>query len=111
MHAKHLIHYGIQAAIVEKVRERRMTDDKKIFFAGDTTESVAARYMGKRVAKWFTEPDTNGDNYYCGSVTKIFNGEAEKGVETVLFHIVFDDGDGEDVEIEELDGMFLCFSF
>jgi len=109
MHAKHLIHYGIQAAVMEKVREKRREDDIEIFLAGDTTERVAGRYMGKRVAKWFKEPDKNGDNIYRGSVTKIFKGETGDNVETVLFHIDFDDGDGEDVEIDELDELLKYF--
>lgn len=105
--SKYVIHYGIQAALMDRVREKWNVEDKERFLKGEDKEKedVNQLYVGRRVAKWFKDADANGSHYYKGTISKVFKGEVKKGEHTVLFHIEFDDGDEEDAEIEELDGM------
>ena len=104
--SKYVIHYGIQAALMDRVRERWNVQDKERFLKGEdeAKEDVNQIYVGKRVAKWFKDVDASGSHYFKGTITKVFRGIVGKGDDTVLFHIEFDDGDEEDAEIEELDG-------
>lgn len=104
--SKYVIHYGIQAALMDRVRERWNVQDKERFLKGEDEgkADVNQIYVGKRVAKWFKDVDAKGSHYFKGTITKVFRGIVGKGDDTVLFHIEFDDGDEEDAEIEELDG-------
>ena len=104
--SKYVIHYGIQAALMDRIREKWNVEDKERFLKGEDKEKedVNQLYVGRRVAKWFKNADANGSHYFKGTISKVFKGEGDKGEHTVLFHIEFDDGDEEDAEIEELDG-------
>jgi pantothenate kinase type III len=106
--SKYVIHYGIQAALMDRVRDRWNLEDKERFLNGEDKEKkdVNQLYVSKRVAKWFKDADANGSHYYRGTITKVFEGLGGKGTPTILFHIEFDDGDEEDAEIEELDGAY-----
>ncbi len=60
-------------------------------------------HLGKRVAKVFElVPDKDGDCTYRGEVKMVIQYEGE-----VLFYILYDDGDDEEVSIDELSGEFL----
>jgi len=109
--SKYVIHYGIQAALMDRVRERWNVQDKERFLKGEDEgkADVNQIYVGKRVAKWFKDVDAKGSHYFKGTITKVFRGIVGKGDDTVLFHIEFDDGDEEDAEIEELDELLKTY--
>ena len=95
--AKHLIHYGIQDAVMKQAQDHLEKDA----FGGRSVDEHCTRFLNKRVAKWFEQEDSNGDHYFRGSVQSVETVH-EDNLDTTYFHILFDDGDEEDVEGEEL---------
>ena len=87
---KHLIHYGIAAVLIAQVKLRL----DKTTFCKTNDES----HVGQRVAKVFDIEADDGDNIYRGTVRKVI--EVEGGGKE--FRIQYDDGDSEDVTMEDL---------
>ena len=97
-HSKHLIHYGIASVLALQVDLRKKNDAIK--------KNPNATHVGKRIAKHFEVEADDGDNIFRGKVVKVIPGDG--GVDD--FHIQYDDGDKEDVSLDELMGKWLfCF--
>ena len=85
---KHLIHYGIACVLSTQNRLRKRE------------RLPHQEYIGKRVAKHFEVEDDDGDNIFRGKVVAVI--EIEGGDPD--FRIQYDDGDREDVAMDELLG-------
>ena len=60
--------------------------------------SLQARYEGARVRKLFD------DEYYEGTIDEVW---AEEGSAEIIVHVVFDDGDQEDLDLSEIDALLI----
>lgn len=85
---KHLVHYGIGKFLANQKETTLSADDQM-------RESL----KGIRVAKEFPVPDYDGDSTYRGSVISIKVGAS---LIDDLFMIRYDDGDEEQLELNEL---------
>jgi pantothenate kinase type III len=90
--SKHLIHYGIACVLLTQYS--RLRKGKKLPSYGE--------HIGKRVAKYFNVEADDGDNIFRGNVVAVIEVEGEDPD----FRIKYDDGDSEDVTIDELAGEF-----
>jgi len=99
---KYLIHMGVTKVIMDEYVKRE----------AETSEIQAKRdeLIGLRVARNFpNRPDVDGDTVYRGTVFAVDSGEPVDGaqysikdLDNDLFLIMFDDGDKEDLSIQEL---------
>ena len=85
---KHLIHYGIACVLSTQTRLRKR---KRL---------PHQEYVGKRVAKHFEVEADDYDNIFRGKVAAVIGVEGEDPD----FRIQYDDGDREDVAMDELLG-------
>ena len=97
---KHLSAYGIGNLIQSKT---------SLLTEPTPDEKLRDMVTGQRVAKKFEVPDLDGDLIYRGSVIQVLAGK--NGVDTDLFSIRYDDGDGEELSLVEVYGTFIqCVS-
>jgi pantothenate kinase type III len=89
--SKHLIHYGVASVLSTQYRLRK---SKRLPYM---------EYIGKRVAKHFEVEADDGDNIFRGKVAAVIEVEGEDPD----FRINYDDGDSEDVAIDELLGKYV----
>lgn len=111
---KYLIHMGITKVIMDEYVKRETVASE--------IQTIRDELIGLRVARNFpNRPDVDGDTVYRGTVFAVDPGEPEDGaqhsikdLENDLFLIMFDDGDKEDLSVQELYGTFglssLCVS-
>jgi pantothenate kinase type III len=92
--SKHLMHYGVACALLSQnsLRKRKRLPREE--------------YIGKRVAKHFEVEADDGDNIFRGIVARVIEFEGEDPD----FRIQYDDGDSEDVAMDELLGEYLPLS-
>ena len=95
-HQKHLIHYGISAALMKQIRINRENVKKQ-----KKEVQPLKKYLGVRVAKKFNVADSDGEKNFRGSVVGIHMTKEKEEV----FCIRYDDDDKEDVSLKELKGM------
>lgn len=102
--SKHLIHYGI-ACVLSKQSKLSKQQHKELKIQETLQDNAETRkldvlidYVKKRVAKRFNVETDDGDKIFRGNVIEVIeipDAESE-------FRIKYDDGDGEDVTMEEL---------
>ena len=97
MHAKHLIHYGISAALMRQVRARRKAVDVR---KGVAEAKINGKVLGQRLAKKFDVPDSDGELIYRGEVTGIERVEGDNDI----YLVTYDDGDKESISAGQLEG-------
>lgn len=119
--SKHLLHYGIAAALVERVRLRRNHKKFEAAALAVTAQaaSSAATFVGQRIAKAFDDENEGGCEVHRGAVMEVIspaaaaakNGGGEDGEEEagVRFRIRYDDGDAEEATLGDLYEMMNCF--
>lgn len=93
METKHLSAYGIGNLIQTKMSALPPQAEE---------EKLRTLLVGQRVAKKFEVPDLDGDLVYRGSIVQVLAGK--EGVESDLFTVRYDDGDGEELALSELYG-------
>ena len=95
MKHKHLIHQSVRFLLLEKkesMKEQSQTQD----------EQLRQEILGQRVAKEFqNQVNKDGDPIYRGSIISIERGDE---IDDDLYHVLFDDGDREDLSTVEIFG-------
>lgn len=108
--SKHLIHYGIACVLSKQstLSKQRIELTKSKTLQNNMEQLIGGpkEYVGKRVAKQFKVETDDGDNIFRGKVAKIFEVDGKDPD----FHIQYDDGDSEDVAMDELLGMFKMYA-
>eukprot|EP00594_Rhizosolenia_setigera_P012803 CAMPEP_0178973692 /NCGR_PEP_ID=MMETSP0789-20121207/21894_1 /TAXON_ID=3005 /ORGANISM="Rhizosolenia setigera, Strain CCMP 1694" /LENGTH=452 /DNA_ID=CAMNT_0020661647 /DNA_START=530 /DNA_END=1888 /DNA_ORIENTATION=- len=104
---KHLIHEGIAALLVDKVNERILQVQKQLKKIEVNSENFNAKIVGQRVAKNFNKPNkTRNQDHYFRGVVKEYDSDKEDGN---YYKIEYNDGDEEDVTLEELKELIVNF--
>ena len=94
---KHMVHYGITAVLKKKVT----------IMDQDPNREMDIVLIGQRVAKTFPQADSDGEFTYRGAVSAVSRDEVSR---EALYFVRYDDGDGEDLNAEDLYGKsLLCF--
>lgn len=107
-HQKHLVHYGIAAAIMKQFGIQNTELEENInFVSRDEQAEENKNLLHSRVAKMFEQEDSTGDKYYRGTVSSIEYNNPITGVK--IFKIRYDDRDTESVYKEELEEMIKTF--
>ena len=119
--------FPLKETKVKKMKEGTEDDDKPLFFEGkvysyndnDDTYEVEFKEIpaetwnegqvqwgirlyetiGSRIAKWFCEEDGDDEKLFHGRVVNI--GKDDEGSGSLLFRIVYEDGDEEDLNEDE----------
>ena len=110
-HCNGLIHFGISWVL----RKKSSRDHEKPFIAKSGASSAkkakvtAETYkslVGKKIAKEFEIPDEDGENIYRGQILDYYLYDNDGG-QVAYFHVVYADGDEEDIDYNEAKGTFM----
>lgn len=104
-HQKHLVHYGMSAALMKQINLRKENKTQKPMINSD-----AMSHLGKRVAKRFSQPDKEGDFIFRGSVVGFQKDTNKNGVDPKEYLIRYDDDDKEHVSLGKLLGMYTNYT-
>mmetsp|Transcript_2213 Transcript_2213/g.6324 ORF Transcript_2213/g.6324 Transcript_2213/m.6324 type:complete len:734 (+) Transcript_2213:144-2345(+) len=95
---KHIGHYGVGALLQDRKNELgELTPD----------ELLRSQVIGQRVAKYFDVPDVENEHIYRGTVVSVLRGQ---DIESDLYQVIYDDGDEEQLTLDELYASLLEYS-
>ncbi len=96
-----MIHIGVCSSLLSQIKKNYVNpeEEKEEEHVGTEKKDFDIIHIGKRVAKYFAQAQEDGDHIYRGTINKVSQGKYAS-----YFFVVYDDGDSEEVFLDELYG-------